>query len=433
MQMLLSRIGLKTQVLCVGLIGAIGLLALTAIYLFQTNQLSPLQSLADETTFAEQSIASVHKDLLDARRAEKDFLLRSDLKYAKRHADVSDAVLKHQGELARHLTSIGLTEQEAQIRRLGEGYTRYRGTFNRVVEQAKELGLSENEGLEGALRKSVQEVEKLLRDAAEIELTNLILMMRRHEKDFLLRLDPKYGEDMKKRASEFNKVLNTSLLTPSARAPITERMAAYQRDFATYLDARLRQEADIKNLSALFAEFEPLAGQVHEKVQERFNEAQASIAANRSRTTTLILASAAIILLIAVVLSAAVGLAIARPIVGITEGMQGLASGDLGAEIHGTGRRDEIGAMARSLQVFKDALIAKKAADEAAALEADAKMRRAARLDQVTKSFEANVQALTQGLSAAATEMEATAQSMTSIAGQTTSQSVTVASAAQQT
>jgi methyl-accepting chemotaxis protein len=142
-------------------------------------------------------------------------------------------------------------------------------------------------------------------------------------------------------------------------------------------------------------------------------------------------------LAIAVVMLAAVlGLVlmgVTRPLSGMTVQMAGLAEGDLVSTIAGLTRRDEIGAMARALQVFKDALIAKKAADEAAAVENEAKMRRAQVLDQLTRTFESKVSSLTQGLSAAATEMEATAQSMTATADQTNHQSMTVASAAEQT
>jgi methyl-accepting chemotaxis protein len=149
----------------------------------------------------------------------------------------------------------------------------------------------------------------------------------------------------------------------------------------------------------------------------------------RNTLLQMVAVAAMIMLLIAFGL----GRSISKPIQKLVANMRALASGDLGVTIEGTSRRDEIGVMAGSVQVFKDAMIAKKQADEAAALEVDAKTRRAEVLDQLTKRFELNVSALTQGLSSAATEMEATAQSMTSIAGQTTQQSVTVSSAAQQT
>ena len=124
---------------------------------------------------------------------------------------------------------------------------------------------------------------------------------------------------------------------------------------------------------------------------------------------------------------------LATPITRITETMKTLASGDTAVTVTDIERVDEIGAMAGAVQVFKEALIAKKEADEAAAIEAEAKMRRAQMLDELTRQFEANVSALTSGLAAAATQMESTAQSMTSVADQTTHQSMTIASAAEQT
>ena len=124
---------------------------------------------------------------------------------------------------------------------------------------------------------------------------------------------------------------------------------------------------------------------------------------------------------------------LATPIARMTQTMKALAHGDTGVTVTDTGRADEIGAMAGAVQIFKDALIAKCEADEAAAVEADAKMRRAQVLDRLTKQFEANVSVLTNGLSSAASRMETTARSMTAVADQTTSQSVTVASAAEQT
>jgi methyl-accepting chemotaxis protein len=155
----------------------------------------------------------------------------------------------------------------------------------------------------------------------------------------------------------------------------------------------------------------------------------ATAASYRNLFLMLVGAAAVVLIGIAFIL----GRSISKPIHRLVDNMGSLAHGDLNVTIDGTARRDEIGQMAGSVQVFKDAMIAKKHADERAALEADAKTRRAEVLDQLTRRFEVNVSSLTQGLSAAATQMEATAQSMTSVANQTTHQSVTVSSAAHQT
>ena len=133
------------------------------------------------------------------------------------------------------------------------------------------------------------------------------------------------------------------------------------------------------------------------------------------------------------VLAWRVGQGVARPLAAMTRAMQRLAAGDYRVSVPAFQRRDELGEMARAVQVFQDALIAKQAADEQAALEADAKMRRAERLDRVTRSFEQNVSVLTQGLAGAATEMEATAQAMTATAEHTARESATAMGAAAQT
>jgi methyl-accepting chemotaxis protein len=124
---------------------------------------------------------------------------------------------------------------------------------------------------------------------------------------------------------------------------------------------------------------------------------------------------------------------VTRPLSAMTGAMGRLAEGDLAIDVTGTERKDEVGALSRALQVFKDNAIEARRLAAAQDAENQAKMRRAEMLDQITRRFESNVSALTQGLASAATEMEATAQTMTAVASQTTQQSVTVSSAAQQT
>ena len=153
-----------------------------------------------------------------------------------------------------------------------------------------------------------------------------------------------------------------------------------------------------------------------------------------SGTSTLLIEASVLGLIVAIgLLGWIVIYAIARPISAMTGAMDRLANGDLSVTVTGTERKDEVGALARSLQVFKDNAIEARRLAAEQEVENQAKMRRAEALDQLTRRFETNVSTLTQGLSAAATEMEATAQSMTQVASQTTQQSVTVSSAAQQT
>lgn len=123
---------------------------------------------------------------------------------------------------------------------------------------------------------------------------------------------------------------------------------------------------------------------------------------------------------------------VSTPITKITGTMTKLAAHDLDEKITGLGRRDEIGAMASAVQVFKDSMIAadQHAAEEAA--ERVVKEQRTTRLNALVLGFEQKIGEMVGLLASRSTELEATAHSMSHNADQTRRQSTTVASAAEQ-
>ena len=116
----------------------------------------------------------------------------------------------------------------------------------------------------------------------------------------------------------------------------------------------------------------------------------------------------------------------------IIQPMQALGRGDLSAEVPHRGEKTEIGAMADVLQVFKEALIAKKAADEAAAADAEAKIERGRRVDNVTREFETMIGEIVQTVSSASTQLEASASTLTSTADRSQRMATTVAAASEE-
>ncbi len=123
---------------------------------------------------------------------------------------------------------------------------------------------------------------------------------------------------------------------------------------------------------------------------------------------------------------------IVRPLTAMTGAMRQMADGDLAVAIPGTGRCDEIGAMAQAVAVFQEHAIARARLEEEQRRDQETRERRAAALDRLTRGFEAKVSGLAGTLSSAATEMEATAGSMSAAAQQTNHQSFAVAAASEQ-
>ncbi|KMO31681.1 chemotaxis protein [Methylobacterium variabile] len=126
-------------------------------------------------------------------------------------------------------------------------------------------------------------------------------------------------------------------------------------------------------------------------------------------------------------------LGVSRPIELMTRAMGRLAGGDTVSKIPYGGRRDEIGAMAGAVEVFRENLIRTRRLEEETALaRASAEEQRKAGMRQMADGFEAAVGGIVGMVSSAASELQATAQSMSATAGETAAQSTSVAAAAAQ-
>jgi methyl-accepting chemotaxis protein len=124
---------------------------------------------------------------------------------------------------------------------------------------------------------------------------------------------------------------------------------------------------------------------------------------------------------------------VSRPVRRMTELMGRLAEGDASVEIPFRERREEVGAMANAVQVFKDNLIRTRALEEETALaRAGAEAQRKAAMREMADNFERAVSGIVGAVSSAATELQATAESMAGTAAQTAGQSSAAAAAAEE-
>jgi methyl-accepting chemotaxis protein len=127
-----------------------------------------------------------------------------------------------------------------------------------------------------------------------------------------------------------------------------------------------------------------------------------------------------------------IGSGIAGPVVGMTGAMERLAGGDTSVEIPGADRRDEIGQMAATVQVFRDNMIkADQLAGEQRA-EQERKEKRQKAIEGYIAQFDATVAAALKTLASASTELQSTANVMLATADQTQKQSSAVAAVSEQ-
>lgn len=427
---LLERATLRAMIIGLGMLGVAAALAIAAIGYRSMQAVDVLQARTTLNAAAEERAAKLATQLLLARRAEKDFIIRRDTRYVAANAKALEQAAAIFASMRKEVVVLDPALVET-IDRIEPHLGAYRKAFEGLVNAEIKLGLDHNSGLQGALRKAVQDAEAIVREADNAQLTVLILMMRRHEKDFMLRDDPRYREDLAKRVEEFQRAL-ASISDPAKAKTLTEKVAVYKASFDIYVTERLEARKRTAELSGAYAQVEPLLAALDKRIDELAEQARAEIAEQRVQQdrNTVILVSA--LLLLIIVIAIGVTRAIASPIARITSAMREIAAGQFSIEIPGRNRRDELGAMAEALDVFRVNGIDREALKAETEREQEARARRQAALEAAIAAFESSATTVMATVASASTELQAAAASMSDVAEETLMQSTSVASAAEQ-
>ncbi|MBI3446018.1 MAG: HAMP domain-containing protein [Magnetospirillum sp.] len=294
------------------------------------------------------------------------------------------------------------------------GTAKYGQAFTDLVQIQRKVGFTDQQGWLGALRNSAIEIEQILKARDLPELTVLVLQMRRSEKNFLLRRDARDRADMESLVASFGKALASAPLAGADRAAINERLGRYNQDFQAAA-AGIDNVAQLENVM-IQVHREWLEGVIESMIKDARNaalaaETQAEAVAARAQLVLQSVMIGGFILILAIGLW--IGRSIEHPISSIAKVMKALAGGDKDSAIPAQERRDEVGEMARAVQVFHDAMV--EADTLRSAQEEDhrrAEAEKAAALLALANDFEASVKTKVAEVDKATGGIRQTAQGM---------------------
>jgi methyl-accepting chemotaxis protein len=426
-------IRLTHKIMAIGVVGMIGLLSFGAIYQAGSWSQDSSRAVAVEGRALASLNQQISIKMLEARRAEKDFQLRRDESFAKRHAELSAGIDRDLEKLKSMVRSSGLNAIPEKIDIVRRGFADYVRNFAGLAQAEVKLGLNENLGLSGSLRAAVHDIESKLKEIDDARLTSSMLMLRRNEKDFMLRRDAKYVDELIKTAAEFSKSLASVNIDPAIKADIAKKLEKYQTDFSAWAAGALEVASNGASMSKTFREIEPVIVEISQSVERLYTTAEAGEAATRGSVATwmLIAFGAAVILVFG--LSLLIGRSISNALASMVSAMTRLAGGDVRIAIPGLGRKDEIGEMASAVGVFKDNMIeAERLRAEKSEIELRQAVQRKADMRELANAFEGAVGEIIETVSSAATELEASANTLTKAAERSQSFATTVAAASEE-
>ncbi|GEO81651.1 methyl-accepting chemotaxis protein [Pararhodospirillum oryzae] len=366
---------------------------------------------------------------LTLRRAEQDFLLHKDLANADRVREGLNETQNRAEALARDPRAAFLA---GPVERILQGMKAYREEFEIMVAAQQRAGLTESDGLQGALRQAVHAMEREVTAENDDALMVPLLMMRRYEKDYLLRGYPSLLEKVREQGRVFMDRLNHSTLNGQRQAELSRQIETYLGALAAMIEADQNVRASLVRLGAIYADFSPAFQALRTKAIEADSAVQARGKETETQVIVLSLALVGASVPLFLLVSLLIARSVVRPVRAITQVMDTLSHGQKEVSVPYTNGHDEIAVMARSIQVFKENLLQSERLEKEVRAGQERELYRSRERDRLIQEFAALMDQTMSRVKASVEGVQTNAHAVRQAADTASRDSSTVSTAAEE-
>ncbi|MBL4645325.1 MAG: HAMP domain-containing protein [Rhizobiales bacterium] len=347
---MMSSLKIQTKILLIASISLIGMIMIAALYLVDSVRLEEDARIATETAHRvhlEDAVRSASIELTALTSELTSFPSLESRANVLTMIEKINEITPQLAELPEHQKQLEMHAYHAQ----------------EIIETTVQIGLDENQGLIGQLRKAVHDIEDTLNGEIEGGLSLApvmvqMLLLRRYEKDFMLRGTDKYVKRFDATLVDFNKAVTRSSLAGMNNSAQAERIHKQLENYKLGFHAYVTGHQQLKALLDIMALHGDAALQIFSEKREidtgKLAEAERILAQDKVFFTRLLLGFIVLVAVVSVSLAILIGRSIARPVTELTSAMTQLANGVLDVDINGTNRSDELGEMARAVAVFQE-------------------------------------------------------------------------------
>ena len=326
------------------LMGGMGLVIIMFIFAlgiyYYTNQFmtTRFDSVWNTGKVIADNSRDIESTMLQCRRNEKDFLLRKDKKYlSKLEKNISHLKDKANAIVKCSKNAKSKIFEENAVKIIGQA-DQYLASFQTLVSLWEQRGLDHKSGIQGKFRSIVHELADSVADSHEKDAMILLLTLRKHEKDYLLRLDKKYVE----------KTLATISQLADNPSISKDKINQYKASFQKLVQIDVVIKEAVAKMREAVHKIEPL---VKENAMVATKSAESKMAAAKERGSYLG-SLALVIAIIAVAAGLFIAIFITLNITGAIKKIAGLAKGMADGDLTQTldiDQKDEIGLLADSM------------------------------------------------------------------------------------
>ena len=406
---LLTSVSVRTRVILLALIPVIGFLANGLTYVAGENDVATAFATASRSSALAGASGAFKTSVSAMRIIVKDFT-------ASPNENLVVAFDQAHGVAMRSLDAVAGSVDALHadnIANLRKDVADLRTSFDELVGVQKELGFDDTAALRRQLLDASRAVERIINEnmtwMAEADANRLmmsLLAMRHHESEFRLTQTELTRQKFAVAFKRFNESFAAIEATHGMKAQLEQQVAAYAATFEKWVAAADRIQPMRAIIDIDTQRMVPRADEIIDRARRTAEEATAGLKESQRHTRTGIITAGIVMVLLGLFLSWLIGRSITRPLNGLAGVMKKLAAGDTSTRIPATQARDEIGAMARTVIVFRDTMIEREALAQKQAQASQAKEERSDSISQTIATFEQSVETVLGKLRAAAMKLE---------------------------
>jgi methyl-accepting chemotaxis protein len=423
-----STISVRSRIVAIAVVPLIGFLANgIAFTAGETDVEGAFRSVRQATALADAS-EGFKAGLAAMRIGIRDFI-------AEPNQDSIAAFDAGARQASQNLAAIDVAVSAAErpgLSDLNKSITTVQADFLTVKQEQENLGFTEADGIRNRLNRSGATIETIInqdltwvadQDARKLMIS--LLTMRRYEAEYRLTRASALRRQFFNEIAHFNALFDSVDGAPEMRERLISQVQAYTDTFAQWVSGfekvgSLSISIDSETQSVL-----PLANRILSDARGRVSAASAALSGSQTRTKQIIIWVGCVAVLLGLTFSWWIGRSITRPLDGLADAMTRLAAGDTSVRIPATDAKRELGAMARTVLVFRDTILERErlAANQAAANQE--RERRGENIAATITRFEMSVDKVLAKVRDAAARLEVTATQLNSAADEVSAEART--------
>ncbi len=391
-----TSVSVRTRIIGIALIPVVGFLTNGATFFAGNQDVANAFRDVEATSALSDASREFRIALVSMQFAATEFVATPSSEPVKAFEANLSLASSHFETLAAAAGAIGMKDVESIRQKLAE----LKLAFGYLAEEQAELGLSEDQGIKKRLDDAATGIEQAIKkkngdaEITEADRARLLLTlatMRRLEAQYRLSQSSATWEQFFKEFRDFEALLRKAQVDDEARQQVIRNAQSYTSTLAQWNRYNQNIQRSLREITDAINQMVPQAHATLTIAQDRNTAAETAFANSQTRTSSIIVLVGIGSVIIGLALSWLLGRSITRPLNGLARAMTQLAAGDTTTKIPATNSKDELGAMARTVLVFRDTTLERAQLAERQAAANREREKRAETIATAIASFNSSV------------------------------------------